>query len=289
VDKGESAEELGASGMNHDTLDELVRAALRTNGHDGVAYAISNPDYEEKSQRAFPTWNVKFSLPEAEARKVLDTLTNSSRNQPVFPLSNKIGSRVAGRLATDAFAATIFCFIGISAYVWFRFHGLSYGVATCVALVHDVLVTLAFIAISSYLVEYTPWLARALMIDKFQIDLTLVAAFLTIVGYSVMDTIVIFDRVREVKGKSPIITEGMVNQSINQTLSRTMLTSCTTLLSILILYLLGGSGIHGFAYAMLVGVIVGTYSSVYIGNPVLLWYAHRAEGAHAREGGSRAA
>ena len=97
------------------------------------------------------------------------------------------------------------------------------------------------------------------------------AAFLTIIGYSLNDTIVIFDRIREVRGKSPQLTGDMINLSVNQTLSRTLLTSLTTLIVVVILYAMGGQGIHGFAFALVVGVVVGSYSSIFIAAPILLW------------------
>ncbi len=136
-----------------------------------------------------------------------------------------------------------------------------------VALLHDVLVTVAFLAMSSYL---SPYLGL-LLVDPFKISLAVVAALLTIVGFSINDTIVVFDRIREVRGKSPELTEEMINLSVNQTLSRTLLTSGTVFIASIILYFVGGPGIHAFAYTMVVGVIAGTYSSVYIAAPVLLW------------------
>ena len=120
------------------------------------------------------------------------------------------------------------------------------------------------------------------MIEKFQISLPIVAAFLTIIGYSLNDTIVVFDRIREVKGKSPQLTSEMINRSINETLSRTLLTSLTTLITVLILYAIGGDGIHGFAFALVVGVVVGTYSSIFVASPALLWMSQRTEAAPAR-------
>ncbi|MEK6237939.1 MAG: hypothetical protein N2C14_24775, partial [Planctomycetales bacterium] len=109
------------------------------------------------------------------------------------------------------------------------------------------------------------------LIEPFKINLPMVAAFLTIIGYSLNDTIVVFDRVREVRGKSPDMTVDMLNRSINQTLGRTVLTSITTLLVVFILYAGGGAGIHGFAFALLTGVLVGTYSSIFVASPFLLW------------------
>jgi SecD/SecF fusion protein len=100
------------------------------------------------------------------------------------------------------------------------------------------------------------------------------AALLTIIGFSINDTIVVFDRIREVRGKSPDLTEEMINLSVNQTLSRTLLTSGTVFIASVILYFVGGPGIHGFAYTMVIGVIAGTYSSIYIAAPILLWLNH---------------
>ena len=93
-------------------------------------------------------------------------------------------------------------------------------------------------------------------------------------GYSLNDTIVIFDRIREIKGKSPKVTADMINLAVNQTLSRTILTSLTTLMTVVILYVLGGDGIHAFAFAMLIGVLSGVYSTIYIATPVLLWLSN---------------
>ena len=112
------------------------------------------------------------------------------------------------------------------------------------------------------------------MIDPFKINLPIVAAFLTIIGYSVNDTIVVFDRIREVRGKDPRMTRQMVNDSTNQTLSRTLLTSFTVFLVVIILYIFGGQAIHGFAFALLIGVATGTYSSIYVAAPILLWLIH---------------
>jgi SecD/SecF fusion protein len=219
---------------------------------------------------------------------VLESLRASINAEPVFPLSNKIGGRVAGRMARDAIAAVILCLLGIIAYVWFRFHGLIYGIAAVVALIHDVLFTLGFVALSAYFVNAASPVASALLVDKFQINLVLVAAFLTIIGYSLNDTIVIFDRIREIKGKSPRLTAEMINLAVNQTLARTILTSFTTLTSTIVLYIFGGEGIHAFAFALLVGFIAGCYSTIFIANPVLWWLAQKIE-ARAPQPAARAA
>src|SRR5690606_19532667 len=161
--------------------------------------------------------------------------------------------------------------LGVIIYIWFRFQRVAFGLAAVAAIVHDVLVTVGAIAVSY-------WLSGALgflLVDQFKISLTVVAALLTIVGYSLNDTIVIFDRIREIRGKSPRLTSDMINVSINQTLSRTLLTSVTTLIVCVLLYFFGGSGIHAFAFAMVVGVVAGTYSTVFIASPILLWLVNR--------------
>ena len=147
------------------------------------------------------------------------------------------------------------------------------------ATIHDVLITLSVLALSAYVANFLGFL----LIGAFKIDLPIVAAFLTLIGYSLNDTIVTFDRLREIRGKSPHLTADMLNLAVNQTLSRTLLTAGTTLIVLLILYIGGGEGIHGFAFTLLVGVIIGTFSSIYIAAPVLLWLS--GDGANAKATG----
>ncbi len=217
--------------------------------------------------RPLEKWQVRLPADMESAKLVLAQLQREINTRPVIPEASVIGGKVAENMQNDAMWALLTSLIGIIAYIWFRFQRLQYGLAAVVALVHDVLITLGAIAVSK-------WLAPALgilQIDEFKISLPVVAAFLTIVGYSLNDTIVVFDRIREVRGKSPRLTAAMINTSINQTLSRTILTSLTTLLVVAILYFFGGDGIHAFAFALVVGVIVGTYSSIFVASPALLW------------------
>ncbi|TWU23812.1 protein translocase subunit SecD [Bythopirellula polymerisocia] len=272
------------AGVNQETASQLIQDALAATGHSSVAFAVENPDYQPGSARRFTNWIVKLALPVAEAKSVFSELEKVTNSQPVFPLANKIGGRVAGDLRTKAFAAIFVSLVGIIAYIWFRFQKIYYGVAAVIAVVHDVLVAIGMIALSATIVSLVPGLAEILMIEKFQISLTIVAALLTIIGYSLNDTIVIFDRIREVKGKSPYLTRDMINLSINQTLSRTILTSLTTLLSVILLYILGGDGIHGFAFSLLVGIVAGTYSTVFIAAPILLWMSPNEAESSAKAG-----
>jgi SecD/SecF fusion protein len=143
--------------------------------------------------------------------------------------------------------------------------------------VHDVLFTLGSLAVASWFAGSS--LGDLLLIDDFRINLSMIAAFLTLVGYSLNDTIVVFDRIREVRGKNPLVTSDIVNRSLNSTLGRTLMTGVTVFIVVVILYVFGGSGVHGFAWCLLVGSIVGTYSSIYIASPFLVWFLSGSKSA----------
>ena len=165
-----------------------------------------------------------------------------------------VGPKVGRDLREKALLSILYAIIGIVIYISWRFE-LQYAIAAIIALIHDVLVTMG--AFSIFDKEFT---------------LVIVAAFLTIIGYSLNDTIVVFDRIRENlrrKGKSSIAD--MINTSINQTLSRTLLTSGTTLLVVIALFFFGGEIIHDFSFALLVGVFIGTYSSIFIASVFLVY------------------
>jgi SecD/SecF fusion protein len=214
-------------------------------------------------------WTVELPLPPDQADKVLRQLQTDLANTPVFPSASKIGSKVAAHMQQTAVLAMVLSFFGIVVYLWIRFQRVAYGLAAIIATLHDILITLGILALTGFMAPFLGFL----LIENFKINLSVIAAFMTLIGYSINDTIVIFDRIREVRGKSPRLTLAMVNSSVNQTLGRTILTGGTVLVSLLILYILGGQGIRGFAFTMLVGIIIGTYSSVYVGPPVLLWLA----------------
>ncbi len=190
------------------------------------------------------------------------------RDTSLASVSN-FSSQVSGTMKQQAIVAMVLSLFAVVAYIWMRFGSLRYGLAAIVALVHDVSITLGLLAICGWLTTI-PGVHTLLLLDDFKINLALVAALLTIVGYSLNDTIIVFDRIRENRGRLSRATPEIINSSINQTFSRTVLTSGTTLLAVGILYVFGGPGVHGFAFAMLVGVMVGTYSSVAIAAPILL-------------------
>ena len=176
---------------------------------------------------------------------------------------------LAADTRNQAIGAIFASWLGVLAFLWFRFGSWAFGLAAVLCLIHDLSFTLGAIALCHYLYD-TP-IGTALLLHDFKIDLAAVAALLTLVGYSVNDTIVVFDRIREVRGKNPALTPAMINDSVNQTLSRTVLASLTVFLVVGVLYLFGGEGIHLFAFVMVIGVLVGTYSSIYIASPLLLF------------------
>ncbi len=180
------------------------------------------------------------------------------------------GASVAGTFRNSAIASVVLATILIIIYVWVRFGSFRYSGAAILTTLHDCLVAVGLVAIASVIYNEVPGVAHALGILPFKIDLNLVAAVLAILGYSLNDTIIIMDRIRELRGKLPYATRKHVNDAINQTISRTIITSGTTLISVMVLYLYGGEGVREFAYVMLCGLIVGTYSSIAVAAP-LVW------------------
>jgi preprotein translocase subunit SecF len=166
-----------------------------------------------------------------------------------------VGPQVGAQLRKQAVLATLYSLLGMLIYLWFRFE-LIYGIAAVVACFHDTLITVG-----------------AFSLLNTEISLTVIAAILTLVGYSMNDTIVVFDRIREniTLLRKDTLTE-IVNKSINQTLSRTVLTSGLTFLTVLALFLFGGEVLHGFSLALVIGIIIGTYSSIFIAAPMLVAY-----------------
>lgn len=166
-----------------------------------------------------------------------------------------VGPQVGEQLKNQAWLAVGFSLLGMLVYLWFRFE-LIYGVAAVVAVFHDTLITVG-----------------AFSLTNKEISLTVIAAILTLVGYSMNDTIVVFDRIREnIKIMRRESLAEIVNRSINQTLSRTILTSGLTFLTVLSLYLFGGEVLHGFSFALVVGILIGTYSSIAVAAPMLVAY-----------------
>jgi preprotein translocase subunit SecF len=213
--------------------------------------------------------DVLIALPEQQNENALDT----GRAQIVdalqahydnaFTVQNVsiVGPTVGHQLEKQALLATLYSLLGMLIYLWFRFQ-LIYGVAAVVACFHDTLITVGAFA----------------LLNK-EISLTVIAAILTLVGYSMNDTIVVFDRIREnLRLSRRESLPDVVNRSINQTLSRTVLTSGLTFLTVLSLYIFGGPVLNGFSFALVVGILIGTYSSIAVAAPMLVaWQQWRAE------------
>ena len=191
--------------------------------------------------------------------KLLDLLSSNNFSAEMRRVEF-VGPQVGEELREDGGLAMLYALLCIMVYVAFRFQ-MRFSVGAVSALIHDVIITLGFFSIT-----------------RFNFDLTILAALLAVIGYSLNDTIVVFDRVREnfrkIRDKTPV---EVFNISLNQTLSRTLMTSFTTLLVLIALFLLGGEIIHGFSMALIFGVLIGTYSSIYIASPVTLMLGIKKE------------
>ncbi|MEL7471903.1 MAG: protein translocase subunit SecD [Planctomycetota bacterium] len=205
------------------------------------------------------------------AREALGRATAPAQLQRFSPV-------IAENFRAQAVVAVGLSFLLITIYIWVRFGSMRYSLAAIVTLLHDVLIAIGLIALAEivYDFEATADVARSIGVLPFKINLTLVAAMLTIIGYSLNDTIIIMDRIRENRGKLPYATSDVVNLSINQTISRTVITSGTTMVATLILFIFGGEGVRAFSYALLIGVVVGTYSSIAVAAPLVWSRKHSA-------------
>ncbi|MDI6759701.1 MAG: protein translocase subunit SecD [Candidatus Brocadiaceae bacterium] len=222
----------------------------------GYNQALAEPLEAGQDYRA-----VKLRVKSAEFDAMRPKLVQAFQMPDPLKRVVSIGSTVAEEMKNRAYLALIFANLTIIIYIWFRFGEAKFGVAAVIALVHDVLFTLGAVAVAGYFSD---------VFGELKLNLPMIAAFLALVGYSLNDTIVVFDRIRENMGGKKAVDAGLVNESVNQTLSRTVLTSLTVFFVVASLYFLGGSELQGFAFVMLVGVAVGTYSSIFIASPVLV-------------------
>ncbi len=199
---------------------------------------------------------------DASQRTILETLDQTfGKNAFTVRSREVVGPKVGADLRTQAIMATLYALGGMLVYIAFRFEWI-YGAAAVIAVFHDTIITIGLFSIFNK-----------------EISLTVIAALLTLVGYSMNDTIVIFDRIREnlkLMRREPL--ESLMNKSINQTLSRTVLTSGLTFLTCISLFLFGGAVLNGFAFALVIGIIIGTYSSVFIASPIVLFWHNYREG-----------
>jgi SecD/SecF fusion protein len=228
--------------------------------------SIGDPD--EKGRYSKMKVSPAEKLDREQFEQILAQTKSAFDTSPQPERLENFDAQLAANTQERAMYAILASWAAILLYLWFRFGNWTFGAATVLCLIHDLFFTLGFIAAAHYL--HGTWLGNLLGISDFKIDLPAIAALLTLVGYSVNDTIVVFDRIREVRGKNPLLTPAMINDSVNQTLTRTILASMTVWLVVIVLYAFGGEGVHLFGFVMIVGVIVGTYSSIYIASPLLL-------------------
>jgi len=227
---------------------------------DGIRNALSTSEFDDAVIQYFGSANdVLIRIPPSEglnnadiSNKILALLKDTGMN-PEMRRVEFVGPQVGEELKEDGGLAMIYALMGIFIYVALRFQR-RFAIGAIAALVHDVLITLGIFSIT-----------------HFDFDLTVLAALLAVIGYSLNDTIVVFDRVRENFRKVREATPAeVINVSLNQTLSRTLVTSLTTLLVLTALFIFGGEIIHSFATALIIGVLIGTYSSLFVASPITL-------------------
>jgi len=206
---------------------------------------------------------------DAFAAKEEELLTAALHREEALVATN-FDAAIAGETAQRAIMAVVLSWLAIVGYLWLRFGSIQWGLSAVICLIHDVIIVVGLVAVTGWL--HDTFLGRALNIASFKIDLPMVAAVMTVIGYSVNDTIVVFDRIRENRGKLTTISSAVINTSINQTLARTLLTSGTTFIVVFIMYVWGGPGIRPFNYALLAGILFGTYSSVAVASPLLMGF-----------------
>jgi preprotein translocase subunit SecF len=238
--------------------DHIRQAMDRAGVHDARIQRVSDPSGHAANK-------VIIALPESTAtdqshdagRQSVESALNANYHDSHFTIEQVeiVGPTAGKQLQKQAWLATLYSLIGMLIYLWFRFE-LIYGVAAVVAVFHDTLITVG-----------------AFSLTNQEITLTVIAAILTLIGYSMNDTIVVFDRIRENLALSRRESlHDVVNRSINQTLSRTVISSGLTFLTVLSLYLFGGEVLHGFSFALVVGILIGTYSSIAVAAPMLVAY-----------------
>ncbi|MDY6915512.1 MAG: protein translocase subunit SecF [Candidatus Cloacimonadota bacterium] len=233
---------------------QQIRDLVVENGFEDIEIQTISSQSQDEDTRNIVLLKTKAQGKNAAA--LVDVIKNSFPNNveegKFIRLQEEVGPRIGEELKEKAILAIFWALIGIIIYIWWRFE-FTFGITAVMALFHDIIITLGIFVITGK-----------------EISLTIVAALLTIVGYSLNDTIVVFDRIREdLKIYRREKYRSVINHSINETLSRTIITSLTTLVVVLCLYFFGGTVIHDFAFALLIGVIIGTYSSIFVASPLL--------------------
>jgi len=239
---------------------------VKTYGANNILKVTTSYLVNEESTEADNEVKTKIidGIGEATGMSYVDSETAMGDNDFTISGSSKVGATIADDIRNSSQESVIFALIAIFIYILIRFRRWQFGLGAVVALFHDTLFVLSAFAIAKVLGF------------SFEIDQVFIAAILTVIGYSINDTVVVFDRIRETLGiKSKASNVETFNTAINNTISRTLMTSLTTLVVILILFIFGGEVLRGFSFALLVGILVGTYSSIFIATPVVLDLAKR--------------
>jgi SecD/SecF fusion protein len=247
-----------------ETIGRPHRFVVLAGSDDAVTAAVLLVHDEAYSYLVDPErWAAVIKQP--EWRMTVDMLTRASSLASVESFSPSI----AATFVAQALIAVVLSTLGIIIYIWVRFTSFRYAAAATATSVHDSIVATGAIAAAALVYQAFPGLSASLGIMPFKIDLNVIASVLTILGYSNNDTIIVMDRIREKKGKLPFATRSIINKSINETISRTVITGGTVLGSALVLYIFGGEAVRSFAFAFVVGVIIGTYSSIAVAAPIV--------------------
>jgi len=246
---------------NYQIFDSSLKEIADANQPISSFAYVSAPPDDDIQNFSEDDWT-RFG--ENEKVKVLE----ATQLETSLPRVRQFDPSVGSEQKTRALIAIILSLFAIVTYIWIRFGNVRYGVAAIIALIHDVCITLGAVTICTYIAARP--IGEKLLIGDFKIDLAMIAAFLTLIGYSLNDTIVVFDRIRENRGKAKQLNPQTITDSINQTISRTIMTSFTTFVVVLIMYIFGGQGLRGFTFAIGFGIIIGTYSSIAIAAPILL-------------------
>ena len=224
---------------------------------------IGNSEIQEFGEPSNILFRIeKQSDNDSDQKEVIKKLKDNLSEKIDYRRTEFVGPKVGKELTLMGIKAISFSLLAMFIYIWFRFSGWQFGLGALVALFHDVISTIGFFAIT-----------------QIEFNLASIAAILTIAGYSINDTVVVFDRVREnlIKNPNKDDISKLLNFSINQTLARTIMTSLTTLLALFSLYLFGGEVVKGFVIAMIWGVLIGTYSSIFIASPLIIIFGFKQD------------
>jgi len=253
--------------LDHEMQLQEIQAALARAGYPDAL--VNAPLDSETARRHERQVMVRLPDDERKVQQAAERIRFAFAHPDPFRSIEAIGPVVAGELRNKAVLAVLLSWVAIIFYIWFRFGEVKFGLAAVVALIHDVLMTAGAVGVADALSGTR--VGDLLGFSNIKINITMIAAFLTLVGYSINDTIVVFDRIREnMGGVRRRVDAALIDASVNQIFARTVLTSLTTLMVLLVLYVMGGPVIHGFAFVMGFGVLVGTYSSIFIASPILI-------------------